>query len=66
LPACVRGAALGLESGCKGVRDRVQGAGNLVQGVRRVGLCCSVPATAGLCLRSGGTPACNVPAILVS
>jgi len=44
----------------------VQGAGNLVQGVCEVGLCCSVPATAGLCLRGSGTPACNVPAILVS
>ena len=55
-------AILKLRTGCNRVVKRVQGAGNLVQGMRRAEMHGSVPATLGLCKRGGRTPVNGVPA----
>ena len=55
-------AVLELRTGWNRVVKRVQGAGNLVQGVRGTEMHCSITATAGLCKRSGRTLVNGVPA----
>ena len=55
-------AVLELRTGWNRVVKRVQGAGNLVQGVRGAKMRCSVPTTAGLCKRSGRKSVNGVPA----